>query len=202
MGGGEGDRALLRTLPKPIEEVICRLRPLQNNIWSSLLLIGEKNSRHLSTLLLETAGGDLYAGLPQEADPPSGDEGIGIKAANDHPSDAPRDQHTGAGGSPPLMRAGLESDIECAVGDLRLILRGNRVETIHLRMSLSAPLMIPLTDDPILPDQHRTDPGIGADSLQLCTASEIDGSPHIPLVTHHFIRENACIFATDGYPVT
>lgn len=100
------------------------------------------------------------------------------------------------------MGAGLESDVEPAVGDLRLILGGNRGETIHLRMPLSTPLMTPLTDDPILPDQNRSDTGIGADSLQLSTASEIDGSPHISLVTHHFIRENACIFATDGYPVT
>ena len=182
--------------------MIRRLRPLQYDVGPSLLLIGEENSRHLPALLLEAAGGDLYAGLPQEADPPSGDEWIGIKAANNHPPDTPRDQHTGAGGGPPLMRAGLKSDVERAVGDLRLILGGNRGETIHLRMSLSALAVIPLTDDPILPDQHRTDPGIGADSLQLCTASEIDGSPHISLVTHHFIRENACIFATDGYPVT
>ena len=89
MRGGEGDRALIRTLPEPIEEVIRRLCPLQNNIWSSLLLIGEKNTRHLPALLLEAAGGDLYAGLAQEADPPSGDERIGIQTADDHPPDAP-----------------------------------------------------------------------------------------------------------------
>ena len=81
-----------------------------------------------------------------------------------------------------MMGAGLESDVERAVWYLRLILGRHRCETIHLRMSLSAPLMIPLTDDPILPDQHRTDPRIGADSLQLSTAGKVDGSPHVSLV--------------------
>lgn len=100
------------------------------------------------------------------------------------------------------MRAGLERDVERAVGDLRLVLGRHRFETIYLSMPLSTPLMIPLTDDPILPDQHRSDTGIGADSLQLSMAGKVDGSPHISLVTHHFIRENACIFATDGYSVT
>ena len=112
----------------------------------------------LVTFRFQDALCDLDSVVAQDADALARDDGVGVPAAEDDTADPRLQDGIGAGRLPPMVAAGLQSDVHGRPGrGLQAVFQG-----IALRVQVAIALVVSLPDHgPVLPDNDRTDHGIG-----------------------------------------
>ncbi len=167
-----------------VEKSVGCLSPFQGDVRAVVLMEGEKTAVEPLALFFEYTYRHLYARIPQFLYATALHLGERVDTAHHDTAHPLADDQVGTRRSLAIMRTRFETDINGSFRQKMFVGRADGGEGVHLSVSLAAPDMIALADDPVMRHNDSPHHRVGAAGEQ-SIGSQLEAAAHVAFVKTH-----------------